>query len=661
MDAESVKQLAAVSPPINLNGSNENIVDIKVDEKLAKIKTKLEPKLKALEDALAVDPWVVENWVSLVTLCVSQDPVYVRDVFERAVSQFPTSSYMWIQFGNYEYKMKNLKSLESIFSRCLKTAIHVDIWKFYLSYVKQINIELTPNPSAEQRMIVVKAYEFALSFIGLDVYSSSIWVDFLEFVKSSKPENLYEEQQKMDLLRSIYQRAICIPIQALESIWKEYDAFENNLNKLTAKKILSEKSPSYMKARACLKDLEQILGNVNRNSICGPFQWNEREYEQVRAWKRWIDWELRNPLHLDSFFDRASFAYKQATQFIGFYPAIWRDFSSYLLSQSKIEEAEKILEEASRLMPDCLSINFTLADIMEKQGKEEAVELYENLVSYYDSNINSLLSLKDLSLHQQQKLSKLQKDQSLVFIRYMGFSRRFQGINEARQVFSRARKLPRCQMEVFVASALMEFHCCKDVQISSKIFELGYKKFSHDAQFTLEYIKYLSMINDDVNIQAIFNKAVQILPENECEGIWDLVLDYEYKYGEMEMFHKLEEKKASVYDSWFPSHERLDYMGLKTVSEQEKQFMSSTFAVKTQTRKAETLPTEIPIAKKQKVFLNEPVAVTRKTTKVMQPITLSKELNEFISKLPESYAGPIFSVSMIMSLLKHIKTEKLKK
>ena len=37
----------------------------------------------------------------------------------------------------------------------------------------------------------------------------------------------------MDNLRKVYQRAVCIPLNNVEALWKAYDAFESGLNKLT--------------------------------------------------------------------------------------------------------------------------------------------------------------------------------------------------------------------------------------------------------------------------------------------------------------------------------------------------------------------------------------------------------------------------------------------
>jgi cleavage stimulation factor subunit 3 len=37
----------------------------------------------------------------------------------------------------------------------------------------------------------------------------------------------------MDQTRKIYQRAVCIPLENLETLWQGYNAFENDLNKTT--------------------------------------------------------------------------------------------------------------------------------------------------------------------------------------------------------------------------------------------------------------------------------------------------------------------------------------------------------------------------------------------------------------------------------------------
>lgn len=48
-----------------------------------------------------------------------------------------------------------------------------------------------------------------------------------------------------------------------------------------------------------------------------------------------------------------------------------------------------------------------------------------------------------------------------VYIQYMKFARRAEGIKSARAVFKLARENARCTYHVFIAAALMEYYCSK--------------------------------------------------------------------------------------------------------------------------------------------------------------------------------------------------------
>lgn len=45
----------------------------------------------------------------------------------------------------------------------------------------------------------------------------------------------WEDQQKMDSLRKAFQRAVQAPVNNVEAIWQDYNAFENNLSKMTVR------------------------------------------------------------------------------------------------------------------------------------------------------------------------------------------------------------------------------------------------------------------------------------------------------------------------------------------------------------------------------------------------------------------------------------------
>ena len=69
----------------------------------------------------------------------------------------------------------------------------------------------------------------------------------------------------------------------IEGIWREYDLFENGLNKTNGRKILSERSGAYMNARALTRELRTLHedGKIARNTIVGYGLPRARDREQV--------------------------------------------------------------------------------------------------------------------------------------------------------------------------------------------------------------------------------------------------------------------------------------------------------------------------------------------------------------------------------------------
>lgn len=102
---------------------------------------------------------------------------------------------------------------------------------------------------------------------------------------------------------------------------------------------------------------------------------------------------------------------------------------------------------------------------------------------------------------------------SFAWIALMRAMRRVQGkgkvddpIGGSRQVFTDARKRGRLTSDVYVASALMEYHCYKD-PAATKIFERGMKLFREDEEFALQYLKHLIAINDITSRVSPFSSS----------------------------------------------------------------------------------------------------------------------------------------------------------
>jgi hypothetical protein len=74
--------------------------------------------------------------------------------------------------------------VEGIFQKSLPVAWSVELFQFYLDYIRRRNDVFTGGELA--RTTIIQAYEFVISTIGLDKDSGGIWADYLDFVKSSQ-------------------------------------------------------------------------------------------------------------------------------------------------------------------------------------------------------------------------------------------------------------------------------------------------------------------------------------------------------------------------------------------------------------------------------------------------------------------------------------------
>lgn len=138
-----------------------------------------------------------------------------------------------------ENELHHLDAMERIFQKVLLSLPNIQLWSLYLDHVRRLN-NVMADTTGNTRQVITAAYELALEHIGMDKDSGYLWQEYISFLKS-RPGNVggstWQEQQKMDQLRKAYQRAIKVPTQATQSLWKEYDQFEMGINKLTVSKI----------------------------------------------------------------------------------------------------------------------------------------------------------------------------------------------------------------------------------------------------------------------------------------------------------------------------------------------------------------------------------------------------------------------------------------
>ncbi|KAJ3341063.1 mRNA 3'-end-processing protein rna14 [Gonapodya sp. JEL0774] len=559
-------------------------------------------KLQRIEQRIEADPWDTEAWTTFLTEANQKgDPQLTREAFEKFLKQFPTSARYWVSYADFEMRQKDNTKLEQIFTRCLRNIPDVDLCKFYLNYIRRRFSGGEGEKKVEGRTTVAKAYEFVVGNVGADKDSGMVWNDYLFFIKAGETHNAFEEGQKIDLYRRTFHRAVGTPVSNVELLWKEYDNWENQLNKLTAKKFLGDKSPAYMNARTALKELRTLMEpieKVQKTWLPRPPQWTDKEVQVLDAWRRYIAWERSDPLKLGEkapVASRVIYAYKRCLLMMRFYPQMWIEAAAYMTEVGKAEEGYNLLKTGTDAMPTCMSLHLHLAELYETQNKApQAKQVYENLIANLEAQLASIGARTDaeklritqensqqedgdkmqvegeerekrrMKLKEQiekvdernaKEVEQVKRSLGLAWVFYMRFARRTEYTSG---IFYDFADRPFLQ-------ALMEHYLSKDAVVAGKIFELGLKLVTgtdgtqqgsqiengnDSVMFILQYLNYLISQNDENsenNTRALFERAIAMLAPSKARPVWDKFTNFESEYGDLNNLTKVEKRRHEAY------------------------------------------------------------------------------------------------------------------
>jgi hypothetical protein len=96
----------------------------------------------------------------------------------------------------------------------------------------------------------------------------------------------------------------------------------------------------------------------------------------------------------------------------------------------------------------------------------------------------------------------------------------------------------------------MELHVRKESVVAGKIFELGLARFGSNPDYIADYAGFLVAMNDDQNVRALFERAVNSLLASDKDAaypIWCMYVEYEQRYGELESLRSLERRFKEAY------------------------------------------------------------------------------------------------------------------
>ncbi|KAF2263505.1 hypothetical protein CC78DRAFT_533930 [Lojkania enalia] len=339
-----------------------------------------------LEDRIAEDPrGDVEAWLSLIEEHRRRHKIDdTRAVYDRFFKVFPTAAEQWAEYVNMESELEEFGRVERLFERSIMTCPHVDLWSTYVNYIRRRN-NVTTDQTGNARSIITQVYEFVLDNVGIDINSGKIWLDYIEFIKSGPGVvggTSWQDGQKVDQLRKVYQRAVSIPTTATLEIWREYDKFEMSLNKVTGRKNLQDNSSRYMTARAAIAVLlEQKTKDLIRTTLPklppAPGYDGYKEYQQqIQEWRNWIEYEKSDPLmlkedHPSALKKRMAYLYRHALMALRFFPEMWYEAAEWSFQNGLEKEGNDFLTQGIEANPESCLLAFRKAHQIELSGEFE--------------------------------------------------------------------------------------------------------------------------------------------------------------------------------------------------------------------------------------------------------------------------------------------------
>lgn len=478
-------------------------------------------KINKARESLVVDKYNVEASEILANEAQLLPIAEAAPIFEQLLSTFPTAAKFWKQYVEAQMAANNDDATKQIFSRCLLNCLQIFLWRCYIRFIRKVNEKKGAEGLEETR----KAFDFMLNYVGTDIASGPVWMEYITFLKSLPAATTQEESQRMTSVRKAYQRAIVTPTHHVEQLWKDYENFENSVSRALAKGLLSEYQPKYNSARAVYRERKKYADEIDWNMIAVPPTGSYKEEQQYLAWKRFLAFEKGNPQRIDSATSirRVAFTYEQCLMYLYHYPDIWYDYATWYAKSGSIDSAIKVFQRALKALPDSEVLRYAYAELEESRGAiQPAKKIYESLLA---NSVNTT---------------------ALAHIQFIRFLRRTEGIEAARKYFLDARKSPSCTYHVYVAYATMGFCLDKDPKVAHNVFEAGLKKFMHEPGYILEYADFLCRLNDDRNVRALFERALSLLPPEESVEVWKRFTLFEQTYGDLASMLKVEQRRKEA-------------------------------------------------------------------------------------------------------------------
>ena len=392
---------------------------------------------------------------------------------EKAVQLFPTCVIFWITY--LEFLVENQEKAFKVAERAICHCPHIDLWRRYLNLGK--SLYRLPD--------YFHIYEKAVAAIGNDYQSVDFWIEytyllraifniqtlsqfgiddaaklppnaFLLPLSTVLPAGITEDTLDVDSLtnvkdrpsiatiRDVFQTGLSVPMERIDSLWDEYQAFEQvvasamnsmaqsipvfpgmppppaALASIQATKMLSEYSNRWIQSKQGLREINRLYSAVNLYFAPIPLDPSTATTLQtnILKWREIVKHEKSNPLKLNfkKFASRMDFVLKQCLMVNVYVSEFWYEMFIWNLSSRGFDDGIDVLRTAvDEFLSRDVTLRIVLSLVYEEMGRISDTSKFINDSLKYLEQIG--ISAPSLLMH------------------YIRFCVRCQGARQGRSVF----------------------------------------------------------------------------------------------------------------------------------------------------------------------------------------------------------------------------------
>ena len=464
----------------------------------------------------------------------------------QVLSAFPSATGVWVAYCSAELGagVRDDTALRSLFARSLLACPSVDLWALYTRFVTLTHDVATAEGCAAAR----GAHEFALQHLGEDASAGALHADYLRFLRTAPAQALHPdspngESARMVDVRRAFTAALTLPHGQLESLWREYEAFENALSRQLARPMLQELQPRVAAARGVAGERRRLAeaARVATPPLPPPVG---TCMACALAWRAYVAHECDSARVLSSV-RRGALAWDQALAVFAAWPEFWLAASRWHALAGRLQEAAAVLARAVAALPANTLLALVLCEAEEAAGDAPHARARFQQLLHLEQPGQDAVEEEPPTQGAPVPSQDMSDHAALLWAAFLRFSRRAEGATAARRTFARAR---RCSggavWRVYLAAAEQE-HSGGDSQVARNILELGLKNCALCVDYVLAYAEWLVRLGDATNARVLFERALASLadaaagdgtapqPPNRPSAapIWDAFVAFEYAHG----------------------------------------------------------------------------------------------------------------------------------